>query len=179
MLERHLVALQTKRYEGSLGPDEFPPPDWDDYRKLVTHVRGVMQFMYQDAGLHVFLVTHEKQEIKDNIVVKDAKPNLQPSVAAAIFGDMDAIVRQTATRKRIDGEWTYLRELQSWPTKTIVAKSRIGELPFQVGIKEFVEHIIEWLNRETSGVDVATPDFVATSDKVEEYDENYQIGLDE
>lgn len=172
MTERHLISIQAKRYGGT-NPDEMPPADWDDYRRLVTHMKGVMQFMYEDAGLHVFLVTHEKQEVKDNIVVKEAKPNLQPSVASAIFGDMDVIARQTSVRKRVDGDWDYVRELQAWPTKTIVAKSRIGGLPFQVGILEFTDAAISWLNREDSDTEIATPNFVNTDEE-----EEYTIGLD-
>ncbi len=164
MSDRHMLAkIQAERYP-DLDVFDYPVPDWPDYRKLAAHWLGLLQFMYADANLHVIMVSHEREKSKDNVIVKDAIPSMTPAVFAPIAQDMDLVVRQTSTQKRIGGEWEYVREFQAWPTKKIEAKTRVGNLPMITDMSTLVKTTIEWLNRDQSAMSVEETGYTYTKE---------------
>jgi len=104
------------------------------YKPLGDACRKAVEMFQNIAGVHVILVSHER-EVVDHRKVKVIKPGFTPKNNDGLQKLMHLTAHLTNEIKGLGKNTTYDRVVQSHPSALVDAKSRIGGLPpnFQPG----------------------------------------------
>jgi hypothetical protein len=153
------VAKSRAGTDGDSGkdPDQPTQPDMGvTTNRIFKFTSGLMAL----PDVHVILVTHQRID-RDNLGKTRTAPSYMPLLNNRMRGLAHVVAYMTAdVVTNREGKISYRRMIQVQPTPKIVAKTRIGGLPVQVTVNEFIKAAKEWLggDRETQTVDVLAQD---------------------
>lgn len=162
----------TVKFPGK-DPDVLTQPDMGATTERMRRV--VIRLLQQEIS--VIFVAHMRNDEDKEKGYQITRPRFMPKFSGTIREGLDFVAHMSAIEAGSeDGNIVYQRRLQVHPTRTVVAKTRIGGLNTVVSPDEFVVGAINWLKGEvgdsnvTSVVDDRNPDVVGTSETVDDND---------
>lgn len=98
-------------------------------------------------SVNVILVSHLREDKDQRTGVISIKPAFMPKFSETLRENCHVVAHMTADeRTSEDAEGVkYVRVLQVYPTKSVVAKTRIGGFATRVKVEEFNEKVAAWL----------------------------------
>lgn len=131
----------TGHRAGELNTDEVDPKLY----KPVNDACVVLIEAFLSAGVNLILVSHEREvslgKNKPTIIRPDYSPRADSQIQRKLHVTAHLSNRITGTSK----EPVYERTVQSHPSATIHAKSRLGGLPVTTDTAGFVQVIHDWM----------------------------------
>lgn len=143
-----LVNLTEERAAKQNGKEAFEPklPDMNASSNRMLKVSGSLIAL---EGVNVILCSHERYDLDyEGSSVSHIGPLLMPKFSARLEGLLHLVGHVSAEDKSDkEGKVVYNRNIQIFPTKKVIAKSKIGGLD-KVVVKpnELVDSINNWLN---------------------------------
>lgn len=126
-------------------PDVLTQPDMG---ATTERMRRVMIAMLK-LPISVIMVAHQRQDEDKNVGYKVTRPRFMPKFSGTIREGLDFVVHMTADESHREGNKIYYsRKVQTAPTRTVVAKSRVGGLDLYESGDRFVEGVIKWMKGE-------------------------------
>lgn len=125
-LDRDLITKVKMKKKG----DDFAWEDqqWPIYNETTLRITSAFLKLML-APINVVMIAHaQEKEVNGRQVTR---PKFSPEIFAAISGQCSMIAYMTANEAGVDsdGSVKYARKIQYHPTRSIVAKTRIGGLP--------------------------------------------------
>lgn len=175
----YILALHAYVREQMNLPDDapLPPFGWDYYGPVQAALLNVIQKIQLTPGLHLLMVAHEQERaLKGESAAKRMVPSMGTKLAEGI-GQLSHVVARFESRS-VQGN--YVREVQSWPTRGVDAKSRIKELQLKMDAAKWVKTIAGWVESSQMVEDLAEPEpQVAHEDDNAVDDEDFSVPDDE
>jgi hypothetical protein len=132
-LDKGVVIKEKQKKKGD--SFDFEDQQWPIYNQTSLRVKDALLKLFL-APVNVVATAHAREvELKGGTVttagVKQLRPKFSPEIFAAINGYCSLIGYMTANEAGVDsdGSIKYKRLIQYHPTRSIVAKTRIGGLP--------------------------------------------------
>lgn len=147
-------ALHSYVREKTGTPTNEPLPvfGWDYYGPVQAALGEVVRRFQRTAGLHVIIVAHEQERaLKGDAQAKRLVPSMGTKLSDTV-GQIAHVVARFESRQKGD---SYVREVQSWPTRLVDAKSRIKSLKLKMDQAAWVKAVAAWVlesQMEDSGV---------------------------
>lgn len=150
-------------------------PTQPDYLAATERVRRAFMKMAK-VNVHQIYLSHVRED-KDEKSKTMTRPAFMPKLSQTIREGLHVVAYMTATEKTVDDKPVYVRALQTHPSKSIVAKSRVGGLGIYSTVSNFNKVLVEWLkgNIETQEVQDVVED---KSDSVARSDDDPAIVVD-
>ena len=146
-----LDRVTTSRAEAdSKGEKDPDTPTQPDFNTSGNRVRKAIASLVALDGLHVLIVSHLRRD-NDKKKVEIVSPDFLPKLSKRLRELMHVVAYQTADTVVKDGQAVYTRMLQVHPSRTLIAKTRIGGFGPVISPSEFVKGVDEWIkgNRQT------------------------------
>lgn len=121
-------------------------PDWPAYNLSGNQIRRAITKLMK-CNKHVVLTSHHRQR-EDKIKILRTSPNMPDQLRNDLTRMCHVVAYLTAELNESTGEYT--TKAQVHPTKTIVAKSRIGGLPVIIENPDFGLIVDTWLKNGAS-----------------------------
>ena len=154
-------------------PDVLTQPDMGATTERMRRV--VIRLLQQEIS--VIFVAHVRTDEDKEKGYQITRPRFMPKFSGTIREGLDFVALMTAQEVGTDGgNIVYQRRLQVHPSRTVIAKSRVGGLNTIVAPDEFVSGVVKWLmgdvgdSNVTSVVDDRNPDAVSVSETVDDND---------
>lgn len=128
-LDKGLVIKEKQKKKGE--QFDFEDQQWPIYNQTTLRVKDALLKLFL-APVNVVATAHAREvELKTTVGIKQTRPKFSPEIFAAINGYCSMIAYMTANEAGVDSDGTikYKRLIQYHPTRSIVAKTRIGGLP--------------------------------------------------
>lgn len=159
------VVLEARSAaDRSKDPDVLTQPDMGATTERMR--RSITKLLKQNIS--VIFIAHQRQDEDKNVGYKVTRPRFMPKFSGTLREGLDFVIYMTATPEVNGSEIKYVRKLQCNPTKTTVAKTRIGGLGLYATPDEFIATAIPWMKGE--GTDNTVD--VVINDKVDNTSEN-------
>lgn len=111
--------------------------------------------------INVILVSHIREDADARTGVKTIRPGMMPKMSVTIREQLHDVVYMIADEVRDDeGQVTYLRSLQVLPTRSVVAKTRVGGLELHVSPANYITAVGEWMRGDRDSLDPETIEVV-------------------
>lgn len=162
----------------SKDPDVLTQPDMGATTERMRRV--VVNLLKQDIS--VIFVAHMREDEDKAKGFKITRPRFMPKFSGTIREGLDFVVFMSAEEAgREDGNITYKRTLQVHPTRTIIAKSRVGGLNTYETPDTFVPGVIKWLKGEVgdSTVDTVVDDVVPNVSESDNADDFVGVSVED
>lgn len=153
----YLDALHAYVREQMNLPDTatLPAFGWDYYGVPQAALLEVFKKMQRTPGLHVLMVAHEQERaIRGESGSKRMVPSMGTKLAEGL-GQISHVVARFESRS-VQGN--YVREVQSWPTKLVDAKSRIKGLDLKMTSNNWVKAVAAWAESPDMAEDLTGPE---------------------
>ncbi len=152
------VVLETRaRADSNKDPDVLTQPDMGATTERMR--RTFIKLLKLD--LSIIMVAHQRQDEDKQVGYKVTRPRFMPKFSGTVREGLDFVVHMSADESHREGDKIYYaRRIQTAPTKTVVAKTRVGGLALYENPDTFVAGVIKWMQGETndSMVDVVVDD---------------------
>jgi len=132
------VANNPEKYQDN--PDSA---DWPIYNASNNRFRRSVARFSEIPGLSIILVAHE-QDRKLKSGLYQVQPAFAPELGPELRGPLHLVARFTNDIKMVDQAPVYDRIAQCWPTKAVIAKSRIGDLGYKMSVMDMLATIKAW-----------------------------------
>lgn len=135
------VLKANAKKDPSKDPDVSSWPDMNATTQRMR--RAVMELLKSE--IHQIYLSHERND-EDEKKRKTTRPDFMPKISKTIREQLHLVARMTASEKKdADGNIAYQRAIQTHPTTTIVAKSRIGGLGVHCSVGKLIQVVEQWL----------------------------------
>lgn len=116
------------------------------YNQNALRVKGALQKLFS-ANVNIVASAHSYQRKLRATNTERTEPLFPPAVLAAINANVSLMAYMTANEAGVDsdGSVKYHRQIQYHPTRTIMAKTRIGGLPTQEDDPDLKTIVDNWL----------------------------------
>lgn len=142
-MDLDIVQRQKMKKEG----DEFDHEKhmYGVYNQNALRVKAAMLKLFL-APVNVIATAHMREVENKSTGVMKTTPMFSPAIFAAINGHCSLIGYMTANEAGVDsdGSVKYKRKMQVHPTRTIVAKTRIGGLPAVLENPNLKKIVADW-----------------------------------
>ena len=162
------VLMARSKADASKDPDVLTQPDMGATTERMRRV--VVKLLQQNVS--VIFVAHVREDEDKNKGYKVIRPRFMPKFSGTIREGLDFVAFMSAEESGREGsDITYKRQLQVHPSRTIVAKSRVGGLSTIVSPEQFIDGTVKWLKGEVGDskvdtiVDDTVPNVSETSDE--------------
>lgn len=128
-IDRGIVTKEKMKQKGD--SFDFQDQQWPIYNQTSVRVKDALLKLFL-APVNVVATAHAREvELKSTVGIKQTRPKFSPEIFSAINGYCSMIAYMTANEAGVDSDGTlkYERLIQYHPTRSIVAKTRIGGLP--------------------------------------------------
>lgn len=143
--------------EGSVKRDPTKDPDvpvWPDMNAATQRVRRIT-IAFSRLDLHQIYLSHIREDEDKSKGYKVTRPEFMPKLSTTIRNGLHLVAYMSASEKTVDGNKQYIRSLQVHPSKTVVAKSRIGGLSIHTTVSSLIRQLVEWVGGGVEEVEVA------------------------
>lgn len=116
------------------------------YNQNALRIKGAIYKLFK-ANINVVATAHSYQRKLRATDTERSEPYFPPAILTAINANASMIAYMTANEAGVDAnkDAKYLRQIQYHPTRTIVAKTRIGGLPVTQDNPNLRKIVDEWL----------------------------------
>lgn len=116
------------------------------YNQNALRVKGALQKLFS-ANVNIVCTAHSYSRKIRATDTERTEPYFPPAVLAAINANISLMGYMTANEAGLDGDGSmkYHRQIQYYPTRTIMAKTRIGGLPVTQNDPQLANVIEDWL----------------------------------
>ena len=170
------------REQSGIGPDAVLPEfGWGAYAGPQAAIFSMINKIHNTPGVHLIIMAHEQQrETEKGSGTFRATLSMGQKLNDNIGRISHVVSRATArvAQSKEKNKQNYTRELQSWQTLRVDAKSRIKGLPLKAEQTEFVKILADWVGSSSMEKDMVQPEADEVhEDTVEEepQDEDYEI----
>ena len=125
-------------------PDILTQPDMGKTTERMR--RTITKLLKQDIS--VIMVCHQRQDEDKAVGYKVTRPRFMPKFSGTVREGLDFVAHMSAAPEHKEGSIGYARKLQCNPTKTVVAKTRVGGLGLYVTPDVFVPTVVKWMKGE-------------------------------
>lgn len=147
-----VLEAESAKIDGK-DPDVLTQPDMGKTTERMR--RTVTKLLKQDIS--VLFVAHQRQDEDKALGFKTTRPRFMPKFSGTIREGLDFVVHCTAVEANRGGnEIHYVRKIQCNPTKTVVAKSRVGGLGLYESPESFISGTMLWMRGEVGDSTVDT-----------------------
>lgn len=146
--EKVLHSYVREKY-GVLPDQDLPEIEGKDYNAPTAAFTNVINTFLSVENLHIIMVAHEQERGKEPR--KFLAPSLPPKLMRGINEKVHIVARLEAIISK-DG---YVREVQLNPSKTVVAKTRIGGLPVKISTNDLPKIIKNWVATDRMAEDLS------------------------
>lgn len=125
------------------------------YGTVAAMMRSWLLLLQRTEGLHVILVSHERARVdqeRPGSKTTVMTPEYWPGALTEYNKVVHVSARLTSKVRMSKGQPEYVRDLQSWPTDTVGAKSKIP-MPFHADVDEFVQGVLDFYYPEDLAAD--------------------------
>lgn len=128
-------------------------PQWPEMNANTHRVRRITIALGK-LDLNLIFLAHirEDKDAKKGYAV--TRPEFMPKTSTTVRNALALVSYMSADEAHIDGKPAYVRKHQVHPTKTVVAKSRIGGLGVHTTTSKLVEVIPEWMGGRVESIEV-------------------------
>lgn len=148
-----LAAAAADPKNDGKDPDVLTQPDMGKTTERMR--RTVTALLKQDIS--VIFVAHQRQDEDKALGYKTTRPRFMPKFSGTIREGLDFVVHCTAVESNRGGnEIHYVRKIQCNPTKTVVAKSRVGGVGLYETPESFIQATIAWMQGKVGDSTVDT-----------------------
>lgn len=125
---------------------------WPDMNANTQRVRRVVTKLLQ-LPVHQIILAHQRDDVneKGKIIVR---PDFMPKLSKSIRESLHMVGHMTAKEVRNGDDMDYVRTVQTHPTSSVIAKSRIGGLPVHSMGSELEVAILDWLGGKGETIEV-------------------------
>ena len=145
--------------DSSKDPDVLTQPDMG---ATTERMRRVVVALLK-LEITILFVSHVREDEDKAKGYKIIRPRFMPKFSGTLREGLDFVAFMSMDESGRDGtDISYTRKLQVHPSRTIVAKSRVGGLRTIVSPKEFQDGVIKWLQGGVgdSNVDTVVDDVI-------------------
>lgn len=139
-----LVLATRAAKDDTKDPDVLTQPDMGATTERMR--RTIIKLLQQEVS--VIFVSHVRQDEDKSVGYKVTRPRFMPKFSGTIREGLDFVAFMSASPTNVNGTVEYLRTLQVHPTKTTIAKIRIGGLKLSVTPEIFIDGTMKWLKGE-------------------------------
>lgn len=142
----------VREVTGTMPDQDLPEIEGKHYNAPTQAFLNVLAKFHSTPNLHVIMVAHEQERGKEprNYIA----PSLPPKLMKGINEKVHLVARlESAITK--DG---YSRQLQVNPSKQVVAKTRIGNLPVKLDFNKVPKTIKGWVGSTAQVADLTGPE---------------------
>lgn len=147
-----ILHRYVREVTGTLPTEDLPEIEGKMYAAPTQLMLSTLNAFRAVDDLHIILVAHDQQRGKDPKVF--TAPSLPPKLMKGINEKVHVVGLVEAAIGR-DG---YIRTLQVNPSKQVVAKTRIGNLPVKVDFKDVPKIIADWVGSSQMEQDLIAPE---------------------
>lgn len=150
-------ALHSFVREKTNTPENEPLPvfGWDMYGPVQAALGEVIRRFQKTKGLHLIMVAHEQERaLKGDQQAKRMVPSMGTKLGDTL-GQIAHVVARFESRQKGD---TYSREVQSWPTRLVDAKSRIKGVKLKMEQIAWVNAVAKWVSEGRMEEETEVPD---------------------
>lgn len=156
-LANEVLESVVREATGTPADQELPDIEGRHYLPMTRIMSSIVGQFHKVPGLHVILVAHDREKV-DHRKVTVVSPSFSPLLLKELQRRMHVTAYVTAEAKNVAGELTYVREVQSQPTKLVEAKSRIGGMPVKTDFGTWTDIIVSWVNSDEMQTDLNSPE---------------------
>lgn len=142
----------VREVTGTLPSEDLPEIEGKMYAAPTQAFLNVINAFKSVDNLHIVMVAHDQQRGKEPKIF--TAPSLPPKLMKGINEKVHVVGLVEAAIGR-DG---YVRTLQVNPSKQVVAKSRIGNLPVKLDFKDVPKIFAEWVGSARMEEDLVAPE---------------------
>jgi hypothetical protein len=154
------VVLDENKVSYSTGAPEFK--HWGILSRNVE--KTIWALLRLKESHNLIFIAHEKTKENPRTKIMTTGPSFMDSIEGVVKENVHVVTRYTTNVENRTGVPEYIRELQVHPTKTVVAKSRIGGLDIMVPPSVFNQVMYDWI--ESGGSEVDEQEVVELPDEV-------------
>lgn len=166
-------ALHAFVREKTGTPDNEPLPvfGWDMYGPVQAALGEVIRRFQKTKGLHLIMVAHEQERaLKGDQQAKRMVPSMGTKLGDTL-GQIAHVVARFESRQK-GGD--YSREIQSWPTRLVDAKSRIKGVKLKMEQIAWVNAVARWVkDGQVEDQEQAAPEVEVEAEAGD--DEDYEV----
>lgn len=135
-------------------PNKDPDvPTWPDMNAN-THRMRKMTINFMKLDVHQIYLSHLREDEDKNLGYKVRRPEFMPKLNTTIREGLHLVAFMKADERKHAGNIEYVRSLQVHPTKTVVAKSRIGGMGIHTTMSDLIKTTVEWMQGKVDTVEV-------------------------
>lgn len=140
---------------GTPSNEPLPVFGWDMYGPVQAALGEVIRRFQKTKGLHLIMVAHEQERaLKGDQQAKRMVPSMGMRLGDTL-GQIAHVVARFESRQKGD---TYSREVQSWPTRLVDAKSRIKGVKLKMEQIAWVNAVAKWVSEGQMEEETEIPD---------------------
>lgn len=150
-MDVEVVVSSRSAKDSSKDPDIASFTDTGSSTRRMDRITNLLLEVSNHKNVHLIFVAHERKD-KDRANIEVNSPAFMPAFNGIVKANMHVVGRFTAD-ETVDsnGNPVYRRKIQVHPSRTVNAKSRIGGLPVNVSIPNFIDTVSAFL--QGSGIE--------------------------
>jgi deoxyadenosine/deoxycytidine kinase len=156
-IANEVLEAVVREATGTPTDQELPEIEGKHYLPMTRIVSSIIGQFHKVPNLHVILVAHDREKV-DHRKVTVVSPSFSPLLLKELQRRMHVTSYVTAEAKNVAGDLTYVREVQSQPTKLVEAKSRIGGMPVKTDFGTWTDIIAGWVHSDDMHTDINSPE---------------------
>lgn len=156
-IANEVLEAVVREATGTPADQELPEIEGRHYLPMTRIMSSIVGQFHKVPNLHVILVAHDREKV-DHRKVTVITPSFSPLLLKELQRRMHVTAYVTAEAKNVAGELTYVREVQSQPTKLVEAKSRIGGMPVKTDFGTWTDIIVGWAHSDEMQTDLNSPE---------------------
>lgn len=155
---------------GEKDPDVLTQPDMG--KTTSRMLRSITKLL--KLNVSVLMVAHQRNDLDKAKGFEITRPRFMPKFSGVIREGLDFVAHMSATEQISGSTISYTRRLQCHPSKTVVAKTRVGGLQLFETPDNWIEGVGKWLNREVgdSNVNVVVNDKLMDTTELTDFSDN-------
>jgi|TARA_R100000482_G_scaffold124710_2_gene78581 hypothetical protein len=173
-----ILHAYVREQTGTKDDEDLPEIEGSMHAAPQAMFLNVIKTFHKTENLHVIMVAHEQgRPIKGESGALLMSPSLGPKITSGL-AQLSHLIARFESRKVKD---KYEREAQVWPTRYVMAKSRIGGLDLKLPVASLVKAVSEWINSSRMGDDLIKPEekVLAEEPDDDDEDEDFEISDDD
>lgn len=147
-----ILHSYVREVTGTLPSEDLPEIEGKMYAAPTQAFLNVINAFKGIDNLHIVMVAHDQQRGKEPKIF--TAPSLPPKLMKGLNEKVHVVGLVEAAIGR-DG---YVRTLQVNPSKQVVAKTRIGNLPVKVDFKDVPKIFADWVGSSRMEQDLVAPE---------------------
>lgn len=143
MSKKDLDIVLAGRAKNDPTKDPDVPTQPDFFANTERMRRLVMKMLPLDCN--IIIVAHNRTDKNQKTGVETIGPAFMPKFSETLRENLHLVGHMTADERILDEETVYIRKIQVHPSRTVIAKSRVGGLSIHNDPNELNGAVLEWM----------------------------------